>query len=168
MNLLNDCVVELRSSKKSTSMIISLFCHCHCEICEWLIFGTLFSNFPAFVQIYAWFVMHCRNHYRDNHPNHVMINHKAWTRLFADFMTCCYANSWKSTTPLHYKLVIYANSPKQIAIYSGNGTTLKHNVWAVLHSLNSSHGEEWYFMSACSPLWKVIIIPFRRQNKSRF
>ena len=41
---------------------------------EWLNFGT-FLKFPCIVRIYAWFIMHCRNHHSDSHANHVITNH---------------------------------------------------------------------------------------------
>ena len=28
---------------------------------------------PCIVRIYAWFFMHCKNHYSDSHANHVII-----------------------------------------------------------------------------------------------
>ena len=52
--------------------ILPQFHHCDCEMCEWLNFGTFFK-YPCIVRIYAWFFMHCRNHYSDSHANHVII-----------------------------------------------------------------------------------------------
>ena len=54
------------------TVILPQFHHCNCEMCEWPNFGTLFK-FPCIVRIYAWFFMHCRNHYSDSHANHVII-----------------------------------------------------------------------------------------------
>ena len=57
------------------TVILPQFHHCDCEMCEWPNFGTLFK-FPCIVRIYAWFVMHCRNHYSDSHANHVIMSIK--------------------------------------------------------------------------------------------
>ena len=110
-------------------------------------FSTFFFQISQYWITLCMVFMHFRNHHTDCRPSHVTIKHNARTRhIFVDFMTCYHDISWKSTTPFHYKLVIHANNTKHIAIYNGNGTTLKHIAWAILHCLNSAHGVEWYFL----------------------